>query len=62
MILLNGWPDTSRPGDTRSTMPLLVDDVIGILDALDIDRAHVGGDDWDSGVGSRQRSRKKVTV
>ena len=43
-------------------MPLLVDDVIGILDALDIDRAHVGGDDWDSGVGSRQRSRKKVTV
>jgi pimeloyl-ACP methyl ester carboxylesterase len=80
VILLHGWPDTSRvwrrqvealvragfravtpdmrgrgrsekPQDVAQyLMPVLVSDVVGILDALGIERAHVVGHDWGSPV------------
>jgi pimeloyl-ACP methyl ester carboxylesterase len=81
LILLHGWPDTSRvwrrqvgalvragfravtpdmrgrgrsekPQDVAQyRMPVLVSDVVGILDALGIERAHVVGHDRGSPVG-----------
>jgi len=42
----SGWPDD---GDFRK--PRLVDDTIALLDALDIDTAHVLGHDWGAWTG-----------
>jgi pimeloyl-ACP methyl ester carboxylesterase len=44
---LRGFGQSSRPeGVEQYAMPALLGDVIGILDALGIERAHVVGHDW----------------
>jgi pimeloyl-ACP methyl ester carboxylesterase len=48
---LRGRGRSDKPQDVAQyRMPLLVSDVVGILDALDIERAHVVGHDWGSAV------------
>ncbi|HVW30349.1 MAG TPA: alpha/beta hydrolase [Polyangiaceae bacterium] len=46
---LRGFGKSSRPvGVEHYAMPSLVGDVVGLLDGLGIDRAHVVGHDWGS--------------
>jgi pimeloyl-ACP methyl ester carboxylesterase len=48
---LRGRGRSDKPQDiAQYRMPLLVSDVVGFLDALDIKRAHVVGHDWGSAV------------
>jgi pimeloyl-ACP methyl ester carboxylesterase len=44
---LRGFGDAPRPSDVRSyRRPFLIADVLGILDALGVARAHLVGHDW----------------
>src|SRR5918995_6648344 len=45
---LRGFGDSDKPDDVR--VGKSVGDVVGILDELGIDRAHVVGHDWGAGV------------
>jgi pimeloyl-ACP methyl ester carboxylesterase len=46
-----GYSPGARPGDVAAyATPHLVADAVGILDALEIERAHVVGHDWGAGV------------
>ncbi len=46
-----GYSPGARPGDVESyRIPRLVEDAIGLLDTLEIDRAHVVGHDWGAAV------------
>src|SRR5690348_1270543 len=48
---LRGFGDSGKPADTAAySMRHLVGDVVGLLDALEIDRAHVVGHDWGAAV------------
>ncbi|HEY1308046.1 MAG TPA: alpha/beta hydrolase [Vicinamibacterales bacterium] len=48
---LRGFGDSDKPSETDAyAMPALVGDVVGILDQLEISRAHVVGHDWGAGV------------
>jgi pimeloyl-ACP methyl ester carboxylesterase len=49
---LRGFGASDRPeGVARYTMPLLIGDLLGILDALGVERADVVGHDWGAGIG-----------
>ncbi len=49
---LRGFGDSSRPTDVDAyTAPAMVGDVLGILDHLAIDRAHLVGHDWGAAIG-----------
>jgi pimeloyl-ACP methyl ester carboxylesterase len=49
---LRGFGASDRPeGVAEYAMPTLVGDVVGILDALGVERADVVGHDWGAGVG-----------
>jgi pimeloyl-ACP methyl ester carboxylesterase len=49
---LRGFGATDRPGDVAAyAMPTLVGDVVGILDALGLERADVVAHDWGAGIG-----------
>jgi pimeloyl-ACP methyl ester carboxylesterase len=49
---LRGFGESDRPeGVAEYAMPTLVGDVVGILDALGVERADVVGHDWGAGVG-----------
>jgi pimeloyl-ACP methyl ester carboxylesterase len=49
---LRGFGDSSRPTDVDAyTGPAMVGDVLGILDHLAIDRAHLVGHDWGAAIG-----------
>jgi pimeloyl-ACP methyl ester carboxylesterase len=44
---LRGFGDAPKPAEVESYgLPLVIDDVLGILDALGVERAHVVGHDW----------------
>jgi pimeloyl-ACP methyl ester carboxylesterase len=48
---LRGFGRSSKPTDISAyATPAHVGDVVGILDALDIDRAHLVGHDWGAGI------------
>jgi pimeloyl-ACP methyl ester carboxylesterase len=48
---LRGFGASSKPTDLAAyTAPALVGDVVGLLDALDIGRAHLVGHDWGAAV------------
>ena len=48
---LRGFGESSKPDGVASyTSPLLVGDVIGLLDALGVARAHVVGHDWGAAI------------
>jgi pimeloyl-ACP methyl ester carboxylesterase len=48
---LRGFGASSKPTDLAAyTAPVLVGDVVGLLDALDIGRAHLVGHDWGAAV------------
>jgi pimeloyl-ACP methyl ester carboxylesterase len=48
---MRGFGASSKPADVSAyAVPALVGDVVGILDALGIDRAHVVGHDWGAAV------------
>jgi pimeloyl-ACP methyl ester carboxylesterase len=48
---LRGFGGSSQPTDLAAyTAPVLVGDVIGLLDALDIERAHLVGHDWGAAI------------
>jgi pimeloyl-ACP methyl ester carboxylesterase len=48
---LRGYGKSDKPGDVASyAMPLLLGDVIGVLDDLGAERAHVVGHDWGAAV------------
>ena len=48
---LRGYGNTTRPSEVDDyRMRTLVSDVVGLLDALDIDRAAVVGHDWGAGL------------
>ena len=49
---LRGFGASDRPeGVAQYTMPLLIGDLVGILDALGEQRADVVGHDWGAGIG-----------
>ena len=49
---LRGFGASSKPTDVAAyTAPCLVDDVTGVLDALEIPRAHLVGHDWGAAIG-----------
>jgi pimeloyl-ACP methyl ester carboxylesterase len=44
---LRGFGDSDKPQEASAyTLPILVSDVVGVLDGLGIERAHVVGHDW----------------
>lgn len=44
---LRGFGDAPKPADVASyALPRVVEDILGILDALGVERAHVVGHDW----------------
>src|SRR5438128_92478 len=46
---LRGFGQSDKPQEVESyLLPVLVQDVAGIMDALGVDRAHVVGHDWGS--------------
>ena len=48
---LRGFGDSGKPAETAAySMRHLVGDVVGLLDALDIDRAHLVGHDWGAAI------------
>jgi pimeloyl-ACP methyl ester carboxylesterase len=48
---LRGFGASSKPTDVAAyATPVQVGDVVGILDALGVDRAHVVGHDWGAGI------------
>jgi len=48
---LRGYGKSDKPGDVASyAMPLLMADVIGVLDDLGVERAHVVGHDWGAAI------------
>lgn len=48
---LRGYGRSDKPADVASyAMPLLVADVLGVLDHLGVERAHVVGHDWGAGI------------
>ena len=48
---LRGYGRSDKPGDVPSyAMPLLMADVIGVLDELGVERAHVVGHDWGAAI------------
>jgi pimeloyl-ACP methyl ester carboxylesterase len=48
---MRGFGASSKPTDVAAYgVPALVGDVVGILDALGVDRAHVVGHDWGAGI------------
>ena len=61
-----GWSDWPRDGDFRKQR--LADDALAVLDALDVDRAHVLGHDWGAwtgmllAMGSPERLRSLLAV
>jgi pimeloyl-ACP methyl ester carboxylesterase len=66
---LRGFGDSDRPGDPGAyAMEALVGDVLGILDALEVDRADVVGHDWGAALGwalaafAPQRVRRFVAL
>jgi pimeloyl-ACP methyl ester carboxylesterase len=48
---LRGFGESDKPEETESyALPLIISDVVGLLDELKVDRAHVIGHDWGAGV------------
>lgn len=48
---LRGYGRSGKPSDVEAySVPLLAGDVLGVLDAVGADRAHVVGHDWGAGV------------
>src|SRR4051794_3820455 len=48
---LRGFGDSSKPADVAAyTPPHMVGDVVGLLDALGIERTHVVGHDWGAAI------------
>jgi pimeloyl-ACP methyl ester carboxylesterase len=48
---LRGYGKSDKPGDVASyAMPLLMADVIGVLDDAGVERAHVVGHDWGAAI------------
>src|SRR5215468_1247031 len=48
---LRGFGESDRPGDVDAYgLPYSIGDVVAVLDALEIERAHVVGHDWGAGV------------
>src|SRR5262245_36605960 len=48
---LRGFGDSDKPLETEAYgVPAIVEDVVGILDRLDVRRAHVVGHDWGAAV------------
>ncbi|MEV6303468.1 alpha/beta hydrolase [Actinoplanes sp. NPDC051861] len=48
---LRGFGASSKPSDVAAyAAPALVDDVVGILDALGVGRAHIVGHDWGAAI------------
>lgn len=45
-VTLRGYEDSSRPKDGDYSLPRLAEDVLGWMDALGADRAHLVGHDW----------------
>lgn len=44
---MRGYGETDRPeGTDQYALPLLVADVLGLMDALDLESAHLAGHDW----------------
>src|SRR5262245_53949641 len=44
---LRGFGQSDRPADVAAyAMPHLIGDVVGLLDALNVERVHVVGHDW----------------
>jgi pimeloyl-ACP methyl ester carboxylesterase len=49
---LRGFGDSDRPADTdRYALPIVLRDVLALLDALSIDRAHIIAHDWGAALG-----------
>jgi len=49
---LRGFGNSDRPQETEAyALPLILQDLIGILDHLNIERAHVVGHDWGAAAG-----------
>jgi pimeloyl-ACP methyl ester carboxylesterase len=49
---LRGFGESERPeGVEAYAMPVLISDVVGILDALDVERVTVAGHDWGAALG-----------
>ena len=60
-----GYSRGARPAEVEDyRLPLLVGDALGVLDALEVDRAHVVGHDWGAAVawqlGARHASRVRT--
>ncbi len=48
---LRGFGASSKPADVAAyAVPAQVGDVVGVLDALGVDRAHIVGHDWGAGI------------
>jgi pimeloyl-ACP methyl ester carboxylesterase len=48
---LRGFGSSDKPSETEAyALPAILADVVGILDQLDVRRAHVVGHDWGAGV------------
>lgn len=49
---LRGFGNSDRPTETEAyAVPAILADVVGILDHLKVERAHVVGHDWGAGIG-----------
>lgn len=48
---LRGYAATAIPADGDYYLTTLVDDLVGLLDALDLPRAHLVGHDWGAAIG-----------
>jgi pimeloyl-ACP methyl ester carboxylesterase len=49
---LRGFGESDKPTETEAyALPLLLGDVVGVLDALEVNRAHVVAHDWGAALG-----------